>query len=107
MEALKTIFCILYLLVIAGLLSLGVSKNRTCSSTSDDSDDGELVICRFYVSGVGIKAKGVKSYFSFITAPLKYDCPTEQDIEAIKNTVLLNNPDFKDCVLLSFQRIAD
>ncbi len=80
-------------------------------NTQEDSDNEldksttEELISKYYFSVMGIKAKGARSYTS-ITHVIHGGCPSEANIEQVRQKVLAHNPDFKDCVVLSYMPVA-
>lgn len=114
MELLEGIIGLVFVFVVGGLLGYGISKGKKEVEDLPELPEEESELCelvpvpsRFFVSAVGIKAKGARSYVNIVTDRLKFDCPTEKDLEDIRSRILGSNPEFKECFILSFQRIFD
>lgn len=95
---------------VAILGSIATKKIQSMISkpveTAESTDDSAPKTSWIYYTFLGIKAKGARAYTSG-TFEIEGTIPTQKDLERARQQTLAANPDFKDCVILSYSQVKD
>lgn len=96
---------VIVLLVINLFRFSKLKKMKNASSEVSDVccevSDNQVI---YYFACMGLKPKNVRVYTNAVVA-VDGSYPTETDIERVRQGVLARNMEFKDCVILSFNRL--
>ena len=93
---------------VAGILiisNLALSKSTEEPEVELENSSNVDTVSKYYFSVLGIKAKGAREYTS-VTYIVKGLYPSEDNIEQVRQKAIAHNPDFKDCVVLSYMPIS-
>ena len=98
---------------VLSFLSIYLKKSTIVLDTKD-KEDGDLPEkiepkgekqYQFYITYVGVKAKGQKVYGNIISEPHYTESLTEEDIANYRDHICAANPEFKECSILYWTKI--
>lgn len=92
-------------IIIISKIAFNKSEIEDTAVDVENEHVDEDIIRKYYFSVMGIKAKGARAYTS-ITHVVNGNYPSEASIEQVRQKVMAHNPDFKDCVVLSYMPIS-
>ena len=85
---------------------IGFAKLKSAISNTSEPTESECSASpsMYYFAFLGIKAKGARAYTSEVFE-ISGEIPTQADIERVRQRVLAKNTDYKDCIVLAYNKV--